>query len=100
MTAKDFDAVIVGGGPAGSAAALALLKRGARVAIVERKAVAEDRMGESLQGVGLEILRELRTGCREANGDASLVPTSGLLGRRVGRAVRDPLALRAGSAPG
>lgn len=59
MTAKDFDAVIVGGGPAGSAAALALLKRGARVAIVERKAVAEDRMGESLQGAGLEILREL-----------------------------------------
>jgi geranylgeranyl reductase family protein len=34
---KGFDAVVVGAGPAGSAAALALLRHGAKVALVERE---------------------------------------------------------------
>lgn len=59
MTRARYDAVIVGAGPAGGATALALLSHGARVAIVERRAAPEDRMGESLRGVGCELLREL-----------------------------------------
>jgi 2-polyprenyl-6-methoxyphenol hydroxylase-like FAD-dependent oxidoreductase len=59
MTRARYDAVIVGAGPAGCATALALLGHGARVAIVERRAAPEDRMGESLRGVGCELLREL-----------------------------------------
>jgi flavin-dependent dehydrogenase len=57
MTAFDF--VIVGAGPAGGATALSLLQRGARVALVERNAEPEDRMGESLRGVAREALLEL-----------------------------------------
>jgi flavin-dependent dehydrogenase len=54
-----FDVVVVGGGPAGSATALALLRQGARVAVVERREAAEDRLGESLHGAAAEALREL-----------------------------------------
>jgi flavin-dependent dehydrogenase len=54
-----FDVVVVGGGPAGCATALALLRRGARVAVIERRETAEDRLGESLQGAGAAALREL-----------------------------------------
>jgi 2-polyprenyl-6-methoxyphenol hydroxylase-like FAD-dependent oxidoreductase len=56
---RQFDVLIAGGGPAGAAAALALLRRGASVAIVEHREQVEDRMGECLHGVGREILREL-----------------------------------------
>lgn len=54
-----FDVIVVGGGPAGSATALALLRHGARVAVIERSATGQDRLGESLQGAGTEALREL-----------------------------------------
>jgi flavin-dependent dehydrogenase len=60
MTATEsFDVAIVGAGPAGSATALALLQHGARVALIERRCEAEDRMGESLRGIAAESLREL-----------------------------------------
>lgn len=59
MQTFHFDVAIVGAGPAGSAAALALLRRGARVALIERRRKYEDRMGESLAGVASEALREL-----------------------------------------
>ncbi|WP_172327358.1 tryptophan 7-halogenase [Mangrovicoccus sp. HB161399] len=49
MTAERWQAVIVGGGPAGSAAALALLAGGmTRVAMVEPSDFADFRIGESI----------------------------------------------------
>ncbi len=58
-TERAFDVVVVGAGPAGAATALKLVRGGARVALVERRAAPEDRMGESLRGIGTEALREL-----------------------------------------
>jgi len=54
-----YDFVIVGAGPAGAATALSLLQRGAKVALIERRASPEDRMGESLRGIAREALTEL-----------------------------------------
>lgn len=44
----DADVVVVGGGPAGSAAAIACASRGLRVLLLERDAFARDRPGETL----------------------------------------------------
>ncbi|GAC1373040.1 MAG: tryptophan 7-halogenase [Ktedonobacteraceae bacterium] len=45
---KSFDVIIIGGGPAGAAAAIALLKRGYSVLIVERSHYEGWRVGETL----------------------------------------------------
>jgi flavin-dependent dehydrogenase len=58
-----WDVLVVGGGPAGSAAALALQQRGARVLLIERAQVRTAHPGESLPGEGLTCLDEL--GVRE-----------------------------------
>jgi flavin-dependent dehydrogenase len=44
----DTDVVVVGGGPAGAAAAIACATRGLAVIVVEREAVTPDKPGESL----------------------------------------------------
>jgi flavin-dependent dehydrogenase len=51
----DSDVVIVGGGPAGAAAAIACAVRGLRVVVVERDAVTRHKPGESLHP-GIEPL--------------------------------------------
>jgi len=57
---SDFDVAIVGGGPAGSAAALSLLKySGLRVAVVESTNYKELRVGETVSPSLLPILRYL-----------------------------------------
>ncbi|MDQ1699756.1 MAG: hypothetical protein QOG34_1619 [Frankiaceae bacterium] len=54
----EFDAVVAGGGPAGSAAAIALARRGARVALAD--AGAQDaRVGEALPPAVRPLLRDL-----------------------------------------
>ena len=54
-----FDAAVVGAGPAGSATALALARRGWRVALLERTRFEQPRIGESLAPNVQEPLRAL-----------------------------------------
>ncbi|WCM53709.1 FAD-dependent oxidoreductase [Pseudomonas sp. WJP1] len=52
---KPFDAVVIGGGPAGCAAAISCAQRGLRVALLERERFPRFRPGESLHP-GIEPL--------------------------------------------
>jgi flavin-dependent dehydrogenase len=53
------DVLIIGGGPAGSAAAMFLLKEGIRPVIVENEAFPRYHIGESTAGAAGQVLREL-----------------------------------------
>jgi 2-polyprenyl-6-methoxyphenol hydroxylase-like FAD-dependent oxidoreductase len=55
----DYDAVIVGAGPAGAALALGLCNRGWAVALLDARPAAERTVGECLHGVAQGALREL-----------------------------------------
>ena len=46
-TGKEFETVVIGGGPAGIATALSLLQHGRSVAVLERTKYAEARIGET-----------------------------------------------------
>jgi len=54
-----FDAVVVGGGPAGLAAAIALADAGARTALVARRVPYGDNRTTALLGGSVELLRQL-----------------------------------------
>ena len=55
-----YDVLIIGAGPAGSAAALACVRRGLRVALVERSRFPRDKVcGDALIPDSLQALREL-----------------------------------------
>jgi flavin-dependent dehydrogenase len=56
---SDFDVVVVGAGPAGSATALRLARSGCRVALVERTLFQDLRVGESLAPLVQPLLAEL-----------------------------------------
>jgi flavin-dependent dehydrogenase len=57
---KKFDIIVVGGGPAGSATALSLSRRGYSVAMIERSGYADTRVGETLP----PSIRKLLVGLR------------------------------------
>ncbi len=56
---QDFDAVIIGGGPAGSTAGAYLARAGLRVLIVEKERFPRFHIGESIMPVANAVLREI-----------------------------------------
>jgi flavin-dependent dehydrogenase len=63
-SAHDLDAIVIGGGPAGSTAATLMARDGARVLLLEREQFPREHVGESLLPASLPILEAL--GVREA----------------------------------
>ena len=59
MKEQNFDVVIGGAGPAGSSAAIILAKAGHRVALVDPVAPEQWKVGESLPGAAMRLLRRL-----------------------------------------
>ncbi len=74
-TSLDFDAIIIGGGPAGSTAGAYLARAGLRVLIVEKERFPRFHIGESLMPVANAVLRE--TGAWEKVERAGFVPKHG-----------------------
>lgn len=56
---NDTDVAVIGGGPAGSAAAIACAQQGLRVCMFERDTLVGDRVGEALHPGVEPVLREL-----------------------------------------
>ena len=60
-----FDTIIVGGGPAGSAMAWALARKGVSVAVIERTVFPREKVcGDFVEPAGLRILEKM--GCKDA----------------------------------
>jgi 2-octaprenyl-6-methoxyphenol hydroxylase len=69
---SDFDCIVVGGGPAGLAAAIALSDAGARTALVARRIAYGDNRTTALFGVSLSLLERLGVWQRCAEAAAPL----------------------------
>lgn len=109
---RQFDAVVIGGGPAGSSTALLLARRGWRVAVVERSVFPRAKVcGEFMSATNLPLLERLGIGadwraqagpqvrrigffCRDTVIDAPMPGAArGAFGRALGRDVLDRLLL-------
>lgn len=68
MTARRFDVIIVGGGPAGAAAGWALARKGVNVAVLERSHFPRDKVcGDFIEPAGLRLAAAM--GADLATGD-------------------------------
>jgi flavin-dependent dehydrogenase len=76
----DYDAAVIGGGPGGSSAATALVRRGRRVLLLERDKFPRFHIGESQLPWNNEVLREL--GAFEAITGGGFMPKWGASFRR------------------
>jgi 2-polyprenyl-6-methoxyphenol hydroxylase-like FAD-dependent oxidoreductase len=63
MTGGSYDAVVIGGGPAGSTTALLLAQRGWQVAVVEKSAFPRKKVcGEFISATNIPLLDRLGVG--------------------------------------
>ncbi len=63
MTEKNYDLVILGGGPAGTACALSLLGSGLRIALIEKQKFPKDKVcGDAIPGEAIKILKQIVPG--------------------------------------
>jgi len=76
----DYDAAVIGGGPGGSSAATALVRRGRRVLLLERERFPRFHIGEAQLPWNNEVLREL--GAFEAITGGGFMPKWGASFRR------------------
>ena len=86
---KVFDALVIGGGPAGASAAFRLASAGRSVLVCERERFPRFHVGESLLPVNVPLFREMgvedelrAAGCVAKHG-ASIVDATGEFGTRV-----------------
>lgn len=57
---NEFDAIVVGGGPAGSACAVFLARKGTKVLLVDKAVFPRDKVcGDAISGKSISVLREL-----------------------------------------
>ncbi len=85
MPALDYDAVIIGGGPAGSATGAFLARAGLRTLIIEKERFPRFHIGESIMPVSNDILRDL--GVWDKVDQAGFVPKYGAEFHVVNRSV-------------
>src|SRR5947208_7751376 len=97
MTSSMFDLSVVGGGPAGSAAAITAVRGGARVLLLERGRLPRHKVcGEVVSAESLELLGSLLHGQHLAvlNDAVRIARTCLYIVGRMIRAVVDPPAAR------
>ncbi len=88
-----FDVAVIGGGPAGSAAAIEIARRGRTVIVLERERGAGAKLcGEFLSGRGVQALEQLGAHARALEGGAVPIATWSVASARTEfrRSFRDP----------